>query len=175
MNGREAHPPWLTGFGPAYALLAVASAWLALLGPLPLLAGLALAVGGATLASVARVLLPRAWRFLSVLPVLGTLGALVVDSAVGTVPELAGGVAGLALLLWLAEEPERYPGAFARGASGLLLPATVFGIAWTSSLLLPSGVGTVGGAAALLVGAAVVVVLLLRVPALFERDPSATS
>jgi hypothetical protein len=44
-----------------------------------------------------------------------------------------------------------------------------------SSLLLPTGLGSVGIAAALLGGSATAIILLLRVPQVFDRDPAATS
>jgi hypothetical protein len=56
-----------------------------------------------------------------------------------------------------------------------VVPATVLALAWVSSLLLPSGVGSLGIAAALLVACVVGVGLLLGAPRVFDRDPSATS
>ncbi len=97
-------------FGPAYGVLVIAAIGLSLLTPLPLVVGVTLAVAGATLASLLRVLLPRRLRFLGLFPALVALGVFVADSPVGTIPELAGGVGGLALLLWCAEDPDRYPG-----------------------------------------------------------------
>ncbi len=162
-------------FGPGYAILAVASAGLSLLTPLPLLAGIVLAVSGATLATLLRALLPRGFRFLGLFPPLVVLGIFVADSPPGTIPELVAGIAALALLLWCAEEPDRSPGAVGRGLSGLAVPAAVLGIALASSLLLPSGVGSLGIAAALLAVSVAAVALLLGAPRTFERDPSATS
>jgi hypothetical protein len=163
------------GFGPGYVLLALASVVLAVVGPLPLAVGVGLAIGGATLSSLVRAWAPRRGRYLGLLPALFSLGVLAAYSPLWTVSELLAGVAGLALLLWCAEEPDRRPGALARGLTGVFVPAAALGIAWTSSLLLPSGLGTVGIAAALLGGSATAIILLLRVPRVFDRDPAATS
>ncbi|MGA8276348.1 MAG: hypothetical protein WB789_04310 [Thermoplasmata archaeon] len=162
-------------FGPAYGVLVIAAIGLSLLTPLPLVVGVTLAVAGATLASLLRVLLPRRLRFLGLFPALVALGVFVADSPVGTIPELAGGVGGLALLLWCAEDPDRYPGGLVRGLAGLAVPAAVVGIALAGSLLLPSGVGSLGIAAGLLAVTVVAVALLLGAPRAFDRDPSATS
>jgi hypothetical protein len=164
-----------TGFGPAYALLALTAVVLAAVGPLPFVLGGVLAVGGATLASLVRALVPRPYRFLGLVPAVVALGVLAAYSPVGVAPELLAGLAGVALLLWCAEEPDRRPGALPRGISGLFVPAAAFGIAWLSSLLLPSGLGTVGIAAALLGASAAAIVWLLRAPGMFDRDPAATS
>jgi hypothetical protein len=162
-------------FGPGYGILVVASVGLSLLTPLPLLVGVVLAVAAATLASVLRAAMPRGLRFLGLLPALVALGIFVTESPVGTIPELAAGIGGLALLLWSAEDPDRSPGALGRGLSGLAVPAAVFGIAMASSLLLPDGVGSLGIAAGLLAVSVAAVALLLGAPWAFDRDRSATS
>jgi len=167
--------PWRNVIGPAYGLLATASATLALVSSLPLFLGLSLTIGAATLASLLRVALPRSVRGLALLPALVGLGAVAVYCPLGTFPELLGGLAGLALLLWCAEDPDRYPGSLGRGLAALFVPGAAFGIAWTSSLLLPAGLGTVGIAAALLAASATAAVLLLRAPGAFDRDPAVTS
>ncbi len=175
MSDSNPSRPWRKAVGPAYVLLAIASAGFALIGPLPLLLGLTLAVGGASLASLLRVALPRPFRSLALLPALVGLGVIAAYSPLGTLPELLAGLAGLALLLWCSEDPDRYAGAVGRGLAALLVPGAAFGIAWTSSLLLPSGLGSVGLAAALLVMSATAVILLLRAPGVFDRDPAVTS
>jgi hypothetical protein len=162
-------------FGPAYALLALTSVLLAALGPLPFILGGSAAIAGASLASLVRASVPQPLRYLALLPALVSLGILAAYSPVGVLPELVAGLAGLSLLLWCAEEPDRRPGAVVRGVAGLFVPAAAFGIAWLSSLLLPSGLGTVGIAAALLAASAAAILLLLRAPGTFDRDPAATS
>jgi hypothetical protein len=162
-------------FGPGYFVLLAAGLGLAFLGALPWVAGGLLAGGGATLASGWRAGAPRPWRFAGLVPALGALGILSAYSSVSAISGLAAGLAGLALLLWCAEEPDRAAGALSRGAAMLAVPAAGFGIAWTSSFLLPQGLGTVGVAAALLAASATAVVLLLRTPGTFDRDAAATS
>jgi hypothetical protein len=162
-------------FGPAFGVLVIASVGLSLLTPLPLAAGLVLAILGPTLGNLLRTTLSRTYRFLGLLPPIAALGILVTYSRPGTVPELVAGIAGLAVLLWCSEEPDRSPGAVGRGVAALAVPAAVLGIALASSLLLPSGEGSLGIAAALLAVSVVAVALLLGAPRTFERDPSATS
>jgi hypothetical protein len=162
-------------FGPGYFVLVAASVALSLLTPLPLVAGISLAVGAATVGAVARALLPRRFRYLGLLPPLVALGIFVTDSQLGTIPELAAGLGGLAVLLWCADEPGRAPGGLGRSLAGLGVPAAVLGIALASSLLLPSGVGSLGIAAGLLAGSVAAVALLLGAPRVFDRDPSLTS
>jgi hypothetical protein len=175
MSERDLAATVRNGFGPGFAFLGLASLTLAVLGTLALVVALALAVAGATLATVARVLLPRPWRFLGLLPVLASLGVLVAYAPLGLLPELAAGVAGLALLLWCGEDPDRSAGAAGRGLTALFVPGAAFSLALLSSLLLPSGLGSVGIAAALLAASTAAAVLLLRAPELFERDPAASS
>jgi len=162
-------------FGPAYGLLVAASIGLSVFSAVPPIVGVPLAVGSATLASLLRGLVPRHYRFFGLLPPIVALGILASYCPLGTIPELAAGLAGLALLLWCSEDPDRDPGALGRGLAGVVVPATVLALAWVSSLLLPSGVGSLGIAAALLVACVVGVGLLLGAPRVFDRDPSATS
>jgi hypothetical protein len=175
VKGPEIRRALRNGFGLGYGLLAISSIALAAVGPWPLILGGGLALAGATSASLVRASVPRTWRYLGLLPALASLGILAAYSPLGFLPELLGGMAGLALLLWCAEEPDRRPGAMARGVTGLFVPAAAFGIAWMSSLLLPSGLGTIGIAATLLAASATAIVLLLRAPQVFDRDPAATS
>ena len=175
MSDDELRRSLRSGFGPGYGVLAIASIALAVVGPLPLFVGGGLALLGATLASLVRARVPRPWRYLGLLPALGSLGTLAAFCPLGTLPELLAGVAGLALLLWCAEDPDRRPGAMGRGTAALFVPAAAFAIAWMSSLLLPSGLGSVGIAATLLAGSVTAVLVLLRAPRVFDRDPAATS
>ncbi|MCI4372901.1 MAG: hypothetical protein L3K02_04590, partial [Thermoplasmata archaeon] len=137
----------LRTFGPAYGILAAASVGLALLTPLPPFVGVGLALGGATIASVLRALLPRGLRYLGLLPALAVLGIFVTDCPPGTIPELIAGVGGLAVLLWCSEDADRYAGSLGRGVAGHAVPRAVQGIAHPSYHLLPSGLGSHGLAA----------------------------
>jgi hypothetical protein len=162
-------------FGPGFVALAVSSALLGLLTSLPIPVGVGLGVIGAVLSSFVRAKASRDLRFLGIVPALLVLGVFVVELPVETITELAAGVSALLLLLWCADDPDAYPGALGRGATSLAVPAAVFGIALTSSLLLPSGLGSLGIAAALLAGSVAAVAVLLGAPRTFDRDASATS
>lgn len=162
-------------FGPAFGILVTAAFGLALLTPLPLLVSGSLAVGGATGASLLRAGVPRPLRFLGLVPALVALGTFVTYSRVGTLPELAAGIGGLALLLWCSEDPDRTSRTLGGGFSALAVPAAVLGLALASSLLLPGGVGSLGIAAGLLAVSVAAIALLLGAPGSFDRDPSATS
>lgn len=175
MNGSERWAALRNGFGAGYGILAITAVVFASVGSLPIVVGAAAALGGATLASALRSVVPPRWGYLGLLPALVSLGTLAVYCPIGVVPELLGGLAGLGLLLWCAEDPTRRSGAVSRGISGLFVPAAAFGIAWLSSLLLPSGLGSVGIAAALLAASATAIIILLRAPGTFDRDPAATS
>jgi hypothetical protein len=155
-------------FGPGFVVLLAASIALALLASIPWVEGVALAAAGAVLAGVVRAAAPRRFRFLGLVPALLVLGGLVAESPVGVLPELVGGLVGLALLLWCAGTPERLPGAFARGLGGVSVPAAVLAIALASSLLLPAGLGSLGIAGALLVAAVAGVALLVSAPHRFD-------
>jgi hypothetical protein len=165
----------LRTFGPGYVVLLVAALGWSLLTPWPLWVGVSLAAAGATLASLVRGVVPRELRYLGLLFPIVAFGVFAAESPVGTIPALAGGIGGLAVLVWCAEDPDRYPGALARGIAGVAVPAAVLGIALTSSLLLPPGVGSLGIAAGLLAGSVAAVTLLLGAPRLFDQERSATS
>ncbi|MCI4364941.1 MAG: hypothetical protein L3K10_02610 [Thermoplasmata archaeon] len=175
MNGPTLGRELTRWFGPAYGVLVGAGVVFALVVGLSGGSGIALIVGGATLGSVVRGVSPRLGRSLGLVPPLLALGILAAYCPVGIPGELAAGLVGLALLLWCGEDPARYPGALGRAVGALAVPAAGFGIAWASSLLLPSGLGSVGVAAALLVLSAAAMILVLRVPAAFDRDSAATS
>ncbi len=166
---------WRRSFGPAYGLLLVSFLVFGSLASWPFVLSAVLAVAGATLASLVRGLLPASSGFLGLLPALGVLAILAVETPVGVVPAVVAGATGLALLFWCAEEPGRAPGALRRGLGALAIPALGFALALLSADLLPSGLGTVGVAVALLLFSLAAVVLLLASPRSFDRDPSASS
>lgn len=116
----------------------------------------------------------RALALAPVPPLAGVvLGAL--WSPLGLVPELAAGAAGLAYLVWLADDPSRPPGGIARARMTLLVPAVALGLAWSSALLLPSSSATLGIAAVLLVLALGALAYLIGQPTLFDLEPPASS
>jgi hypothetical protein len=162
-------------YGPGYAGLAAAATGLGFFAALPVVFILTLGVASVTVASFVRAVLPRRLGFLGVVPALVPLAVFATFAEVGPLPELAAGVAALALLFWCSEEPDRLPGAERAGLSALAIPAAVLGMAFASSLLLPVGEGSLGIAAALLVGCVAAVALLLGAPHTFDVDPASTS
>jgi hypothetical protein len=163
------------GFGPGLGVLLAASVGFSLLVAIPLALGLVLAVVGPVVGALVRMAVPRRFRASGLVPPLAVLGTFASLSPVGVLPELAAGVTGLALLLWYAEDPDRYPGAILRGLGGLVAPAAVLAIALASSLLLPAGVGSLGIAAGLLAATIAAIALLLGAPHLFDEAPPTTS
>jgi len=161
--------------GPTFALLAAGLVGFALLGTLPLVGGILVALGGVAAAAGLRM---SGWRgahaYAPIAPLV-SLGILAVAAAPTAIPALYGGAAALAYLLWLSEDPDRLAGGPGRAAGRLLVPGIGLALAWTSSFLLPGGVATVGIAAAFLGGVLVLVALLLRAPVLLERDVTSSS
>ena len=114
----------------------------------------------------------RPWAPVAVLTALAT-GA--VASPLGVVPELVAGGSALAFLVWLADDPTRPAGGLVRGRVMVLLPAFAVGVAWASSLLLPSGSTSLGVAAGLLVFVVATLAFLVGRPGLLEADAAASS
>jgi len=114
-------------------------------------------------------------RSLAPIPVLVALGATAVASPLGLLPELLAGASGLAVLVWLADDPGRPVGGVARARLTVGIPALALGIAWSSALLLPSSSAPIGVAAGLLVFVLVAVAFLIGWPSTFDREePSAS-
>lgn len=105
-------------------------------------------------------------------PVPAVLGLVVVavGSPAGLGIELFAGLAGLALLLWLADDPFRPVGGDRRSLPALAIPALALGIAWSSALFLPAGAVPLGVAGGLLALALAAVALLLGRPTVFDRE-----
>ncbi len=152
------------------ALLLVASGLFGYFGtlPVPLGAGLALGLTGAALALRAQA---RArLRAIAPVPALAALLVAALASPLGLLPELLAGMAGLAFLAWLADDPTRPAGGLGRARMTLLLPALALGIAWASALLLPSRAAPIGVAGGLLAGALVALAILIARPGAFDRE-----
>ena len=152
------------------ALLLVASGLFGYFGtlPVPLGAGLALGLTGAGLALRAQA---RArLRAIAPVPALAALLVAALASPLGLLPELLAGMAGLAFLAWLADDPTRPAGGLGRARMTLLLPALALGIAWASALLLPSRAAPIGVAGGLLAGALVALAILIARPGAFDRE-----
>ncbi len=162
------------GIAPAL-LLALAAALLAYLGTLPVLLGVGLALVLSGSGGALRALSHRRARAMAPLPALAALVLGAVASPLGLLPELVAGVAGVAFLAWLADDPTRPAGGVGRARTTLLVPSLSLGIAWASALLLPSGSASIGVAAGLLVAALVALALLVARPGVIDREPAATS
>ena len=161
--------------GPTFGLLVAALAGFALLGTLPLLEGLAVAGAGPLVAAVLRSGRFRSAHGYAPIAPLVSLGLLSLAASPTPVPALVGGATALTFLWWLSDDPDRLPGGPRRAAGRLLVPALGLAIGWTSSFLLPSGVGSLGVAAALLGVVLVLVAFLLRAPELVDREATASS
>ena len=152
------------------AFLLVASGLFGYFGTLPVAlgAGLALGLTGAALALRAHA---RArLRAIAPVPALAALIVAALASPLGLLPELLAGMAGLAFLAWLADDPTRPIGGLGRARMTLLLPALALGIAWASALLLPSRAAPIGVAGGLLAGALVALAILIARPGAFDRE-----
>ncbi|MFY9717318.1 MAG: hypothetical protein WAK40_05220 [Thermoplasmata archaeon] len=138
---------------------------------------LAFLVGGAGVAGTAalRSRAPRVPPATAVVPVLGALVVLAATAPSTPATELFGGVAAIALLAWLAEDPGRVPGGVVRAAPSLLVVLLTLGIAWTSALFLPTGSARIGFGAGLLVLLTILVAMLLGRPDLIDAEPPATA
>lgn len=134
------------GFGPLLAAVAV---------------GLAAGVRTSPSASVAGY---------APVPAVLVLAAEAVTAPVGTGTELIAGLAGLAFLLWLADDPSRPVGGAVRALPTIALPGLALGIAWTSALFLRPGAVPLGVAGALLALTLAVVALFVGRPSLFDRE-----
>jgi hypothetical protein len=139
------------GSGATAVLAAFAMVLFGLVGDLPLLLGPILAIVGVVLSG-----LWRRWARpdvdLAPVPALFALGALALTSPPVPSAELFGGLATVAVLLWLADDPSRPAGGGRRAATALASGALAVGIAWSFALVLPGripGVGVAGGLLAL--------------------------
>jgi hypothetical protein len=158
----------------ATALLLVIGGFLGYVDHLPNDLGVIVVVVGTGLSAGLRSTPWALARAVAPVPVLAALGFGAVASPLGVVPELAAGAAGLAFLVWLADDPARAPGGVGRASLTVLVPALALGIAWSSALLLPSGSEPIGVAAGLLVFAVVALAVLASRPGLFDREEAAS-
>jgi len=160
---------------PGLAFSALSLAWLGIASGLPYGAGW-IVVLGSLAAAIGLRLGPRgAGREGSWLPIVAGLGLLSVLSPLTILAELVAGLGGIAVLLWMADDPDRLPGGLGRGVSVVALPALAVGVAWASALLLPPGATSIGVGAAVLVAVLGAVAFLLGRPDLFDRDEATTS
>lgn len=137
----------------------------------------ALAVAGAGVAGTAalRTRPDPAGGPVALVPVLVAVGVLAAEAPSTPATDLFGGLAGVAVLAWLAGDPRRSAGGLARSIPSLLIVALTLGIAWTAAFLLPSGTSLLGVGGALLVLATILLAVLLGRPDLIDREPPATA
>ncbi|HYB79847.1 MAG TPA: hypothetical protein VEG66_08860 [Thermoplasmata archaeon] len=151
------------------AVLALPAVFLGYLSGFPGGAGFVLMVAAVAAAGVLRASrIPHRAAYAPV-PVLIGLLLEAVAAPVGFGTEVVVGLAGVAFLVWLADDPARPAGGAVRGLSGVALPALALGIAWSSALFLPSGVVPLGVAGALLALAIAAVAFLVGRPSLLDR------
>ena len=151
-------------------LLGVAGALLGYLSGFPHGFGVVVAVGGVAAAAVLRRSFSPGPAAYAPVPALGVLVVEVVPAPVGLGSELVAGFAGLAFLLWLADDPSRPVGGALRGLPTVAVPALALGIAWSSALFLRSGAVPLGVAGALLALVLAAVALLVGRPKVFDRE-----
>jgi hypothetical protein len=99
--------------------------------------------------------------------------ALLLEAAFAPVDfgtEFFAGLAGVAFLVWLADDPARPAGGPLRAFPTIAIPSLALGVAWSSALFLPAGALPIGVAGALLVFAIAAVAILVGRPALFDRE-----
>ncbi len=163
-------PPAARGIGSLVLLGATASLF-GLLGGLPLGEGIAVVLVGVAAGGVLQRLRSHArLRSLAPVPVVLGLALVALDSVFGLLPELLAGLSGVALLLWLADDPDRPAGGVGRARLTIAVPGLALGIAWAGALLLPSNSASLGVAVALLVFVIVAVAFLIGQPSTFDRE-----
>lgn len=117
-------------FGIAMLLLGLVTGVVPLLGPVTAVAGVA---GSAYL----RPRLTKDRAVLALVPALAALGLLLLLAPVAPSSELFGGLAAVALLLWLADDPSQAPGGGRRALPLLSVGGLAFALAWTLTLSFP--------------------------------------
>ena len=166
--------PARRAIGPTVPLLAVAALAVAYGSSLPIAASLLIAAAGVAAGVALRALGPPGAREVFPIPVLLAFGALSAVTVVGPLPILLAGLAGVAFVAWLLDDPDRPPAGAVRGAVVWAVPALGVGLAWSSSYVLPPTAATLGVASGLAAAALIVLAILVSRPALFDRDPTQT-
>jgi hypothetical protein len=155
------------------ALLFVAATVLGLLSGFPAGLGLLLAPMGVLAAAALRSGSSGVGAAYAPAPVLLVLLLEAGFAPVGFGTELVAGLAGVAFLIWLADDPLRPAGGPRRAYSTIAIPTLALGIAWSSAFFLPAGVVPLGVAGALLAFTLALVAYLVGRPALFDREEEA--
>jgi hypothetical protein len=151
-------------------VLAAAALLLGYLSGVPYGFGVVLVAGGVLGAAALRRSESGAVAGWAPVPVLLVLAIEAVGAPVGLGSELVAGLAAVAFLIWLADDPGRPVGGAVRGLPTVAVPALAVGIAWSSALFLPAKVVPLGVAGALLAFALAAVALLLARPSAFDRE-----
>jgi len=155
---------------PSLVALLVAAVLLGYLSGVPDGWGIVLAAAAVLAAALLRQSSADAVAAYAPVPVVVVLVVEAVGAPVGIGTEIVAGLAGLAFLVWLADDPSRPVGGAARSLGTVAVPALAVGIAWSSALFVPAGalpLGVAGGLLALTLGA---VALLLGRPTVFDRE-----
>ena len=155
-------------------LLGSVACFFGFLGGLPLPFGPVLGALGAAGSAAWRTYGPGRSTTAPLVPALVVLVVLTVTSPAGPATELFAGLTGLALLLWVADDPARPSGGGRRAASMIAPAALGVGMAWAITLAWagrPQEVGVAGGllAIALVLLAFLVATLPRRTPAVPDR------
>jgi hypothetical protein len=160
--------------GPGGVFLVAMTVALALLSAWPAPVALVVAALGLLGGVGLRQALPASARLVALGPVLGALVALGASAPLGVGAEGVAGFAGVAVIAWLTEDPDRPVGSFVRRVPSWAVPALGVGIAWAGAALLPSGAAPLGVAVGLLVAALAALAYLVRRPELLDRDRAPT-
>ena len=152
------------------ALLAAPTALLGAISLIPDGAGLAIVAIGVALAVALRISGAPSVSAYAPVPALFALVLVVMFAPVTFAAELLAGFGGLALLVWLADDPARPAGSAVRSLSVVAVPALAVGIAWSSALFLPAGVVPFGVAGGLLALTLAALAFLFATPAVFDRE-----
>jgi hypothetical protein len=152
------------------AVLLVAATFLGFLSGFPDGFGPLVAAVGVVFAAGVRVTAPRRVAAYAPLPALVVVCVEAAQAPVGIGTELLAGLAGLAFLVWVADDPGRPVGGAVRSLPTVAVPALALGIAWSSAFFLPGGavpLGVVGGLLALTLAA---IAFLVARPSVFDRE-----
>ncbi|MGB6501791.1 MAG: hypothetical protein WBG19_10445 [Thermoplasmata archaeon] len=161
-----------TGVGLSAGVLLVAIEAFALTTTLPWIVAIIVGGSGGATAILLRLFSGGRRTDSAALVVLLVLGVLAVTAPDSPVAGAAGGLVVLALLLWLADDPERLSGGMRRAIPAIGVAGLAFGVAWVSAFLLPSTRVPTGVIAGLLVAVILLATALLARPEILEEEPA---
>lgn len=151
-------------------LLFVATTYLGVLSGVPAGLGVLVAPLGVVAAALLRTRPSGKGVVYAPVPVLVVLALEAGFAPVGFGTELVAGLAGLAFLVWLADDPTRPAGGPLRAFPSIAIPSLALSIAWSSALFLPAGTFPLGVAGVLLAITLAAVAYLVGRPSLFDRE-----